>query len=59
MVEPGLKRGSAPQAQTLFEDLTPPKLAKSTLAKPTTGRDPGAGRPTKKERRQTDLLLGR
>lgn len=59
MVEPGIKRGSAPEAQTLFEDLTPPKPAKSTLARPTTGRDPGTGRPTKRERRETDHLLGR
>jgi ribosome-associated heat shock protein Hsp15 len=56
MVNPGAKRGSAPEAALLFEDLTPPA---DPIIKPPPGpadRDAGSGRPTKRERRQTDRL---
>ncbi|VAV91044.1 Ribosome-associated heat shock protein implicated in the recycling of the 50S subunit (S4 paralog) [hydrothermal vent metagenome] len=51
------RRGPAPEAQTLYEDLTPPpaviqEIKKSQVAR----RDRGAGRPTKAERRATDRL---
>lgn len=56
-----LRRGPASEAQALYEDLKPPAL-ESRLPAGTpdalTGirRDPGAGRPTKRERRALDRL---
>lgn len=51
------RRGPADSARSLYEDLTP---IESPLAEPEIGGRPaGAGRPTKRERRQTDRLLGR
>jgi len=52
---PGVRRGPAEEARTLYEDLTP--KAESAPAAPA-GREPGAGRPTKKERRAIDRLNG-
>jgi ribosome-associated heat shock protein Hsp15 len=44
-----------PRARALYEDRTPPELSiDSRLLKPV--RDRGAGRPTKRERRQLDRL---
>ena len=56
VINPGAKRGSAPEAALLFKDLTPPA---EPMIKPPPGpadRDAGSGRPTKRERRQTDRL---
>ncbi len=44
------RRGPAPEAQALYEDLEPPS-AEARLPKPAAVRTPGAGRPTKKDRR--------
>ena len=52
------RRGSADIARGLFEDLTPPAAPKPS-ASPSGRRDEGAGRPTKRERRETDRLRGR
>jgi ribosome-associated heat shock protein Hsp15 len=52
---PGERRGSATLARTLFEDLTPPEPPRTRLAPPPR-REPGAGRPTKRERRILDRL---
>jgi ribosome-associated heat shock protein Hsp15 len=53
-----IRRGGAPEARLLYEDLDPPQL-KPRSAEPTTAvRAEGAGRPTKRERRATDRLLG-
>jgi len=49
------RRGSATVACTLFEDLTPPEPPRMRLAPPPY-RAPGAGRPTKRERRTMDRL---
>lgn len=49
------RRGSATVARTLFEDLTPPEPPRVRLAPPPY-RPPGAGRPTKRERRTMDRL---
>ena len=49
------RRGSAEAASGLFDDLTPQKPAQST---PVAERGEGAGRPTKRERRETDRLQG-
>jgi len=49
------RRGSAEAARPLFEELTPavgPKPPSASV------RDEGSGRPTKRERRQIDRLLG-
>lgn len=51
----GERRGPAPVARTLFEELTPPEPPRARLASPPR-REPGAGRPTKRERRALDRL---
>ncbi len=51
----GERRGSAEAARKLFEDLTPPEPPRSRQAPPPF-REPGAGRPTKRERREIDRL---
>ncbi|MFQ0813420.1 RNA-binding protein [Brucella anthropi] len=60
IVAPGERRGPAPEAQLLYEDLTPPAPSVSAMSPEaaTPQRDSGAGRPTKKERRETDRLRG-
>jgi ribosome-associated heat shock protein Hsp15 len=56
VLDPGSRRGPSSEAATLYEDLSPPSQP-SVDSPPTFGqRDPGAGRPTKKERRDTDRL---
>jgi ribosome-associated heat shock protein Hsp15 len=52
----GTRRGPAPEAQALYEDLAPPTV-ETAMTLPVSGlREPGAGRPTKVERRATDRL---
>lgn len=59
IVDNGLRRGPAEEARSLYEDLSPQEtVAKTTL--PTAlvpVREAGSGRPTKKQRRQTDRLF--
>ncbi|MGH7326521.1 MAG: RNA-binding S4 domain-containing protein [Candidatus Rokuibacteriota bacterium] len=51
------RRGSGTAARGLWEDLTPPEPPR--LRKPAPPyRPPGAGRPTKRERRQIERLRG-
>jgi ribosome-associated heat shock protein Hsp15 len=55
----GERRGPATEARTLYKDLDPPAPRGPQMeAKPETPalRDPGAGRPTKKQRRAIDRL---
>lgn len=55
----GTRRGPASEAQGLYEDLSPPALPKAELSPYEAAiapRGDGAGRPTKKERRETDRL---
>ncbi|MCF6301843.1 MAG: RNA-binding S4 domain-containing protein [Devosiaceae bacterium] len=61
MIKPGTRRGPANEAQVLYEDLSPPAPPKKTYISknPRPTRDPGSGRPTKKQRRETDRLLQR
>ncbi len=54
----GSRRGPASEATTLYEDMSPPPLPHDPTLAPTVLRDQGTGRPTKKERRDTDRLLG-
>lgn len=59
IVDPGTRRGPASEAMTLYEDLSPPPLPKSDMSafeRAIGQRVPGSGRPTKKERRDTDRL---
>ncbi len=62
VVELGIRRGPAVEARTLYEDLEPPRPVKPVDRVPALAqarRDPGAGRPTKTERRAIDRLKGR
>lgn len=54
VVELGTRRGPASEAQLLYEDLSPPPVKKEPSQKPAKQavREEGAGRPTKKERRE-------
>lgn len=60
VLAPGARRGPAPEAQLLYEDLSPPPASTSAAlaGAATPQRESGAGRPTKKERRETDRLRG-
>ncbi|MBW4985743.1 RNA-binding S4 domain-containing protein [Mameliella sp. CS4] len=51
IVAPGERRGPAPEAQALYEDLDPPKPRER---EPQAPRYDGGGRPTKKDRRALD-----
>ncbi|MBI4255792.1 MAG: RNA-binding S4 domain-containing protein [Candidatus Rokubacteria bacterium] len=51
------RRGPAAAARALYEDLTPPEPPR-TRAAPPPYRPPGAGRPTKRERRDIQRLRG-
>jgi ribosome-associated heat shock protein Hsp15 len=60
LLDLGLRRGPAPEAQALYEDLSPPapkregqKGGANTVAGV---REPGSGRPTKQQRRALDRL---
>ena len=50
----GTRRGPAPEAQTLYEDLDPPQ-PKSKADIPNTPKFEGKGRPTGRDRRKLDL----
>ena len=56
IVDAGTRRGPPAEAQALYEDLSPPPLLRESRPLPLIERDAGSGRPTKKERRDTDRL---
>ncbi|MEK9672532.1 MAG: RNA-binding S4 domain-containing protein [Rhodospirillaceae bacterium] len=63
VIQLGQRRGPAAEAQALYEDLSPPDTPKGDEADglpgtPDAQRDPCAGRPIKRERRETDKLRG-
>ncbi|AKR57203.1 RNA-binding protein S4 [Devosia sp. H5989] len=58
ILDAGERRGPATEAAQLYEDLSPPPLPRADRVAPVAERDAGAGRPTKKERRETDRLKG-
>jgi ribosome-associated heat shock protein Hsp15 len=61
VLDAGSRRGPAEEARKLYEDLSPPSEA--TGEAPADALQPlrevGSGRPTKRERRETDRLRGR
>jgi ribosome-associated heat shock protein Hsp15 len=60
VVAPGTRRGPAEEARLLYEDLSPaPAGAGAPPDAIPAVRDISSGRPTKKERRQTDRLRER
>lgn len=61
IVDTGTRRGPAAEARALYEDLTPelPKVAKELRPAKVGKREPGSGRPTKRERRLTDRFRDR
>ncbi|NQV55650.1 MAG: RNA-binding S4 domain-containing protein [Rhodospirillales bacterium] len=63
ILELGTRRGPAAEAQALYEDLQPPTQkpedGEAAVAPGPAMRDPGAGRPTKSDRRAIDRLMGR
>lgn len=59
VLAPGERRGPASEAQTLYEDITPqPRQEEDAPKQPAAParREPGTGRPTKRERRKMDRL---
>lgn len=59
ILDAGTRRGPATEAQGLYEDISPPSLPRaerSPYEAAIAERPIGAGRPTKKERRDTDAL---
>jgi ribosome-associated heat shock protein Hsp15 len=54
------RRGGAPDAQALYEDLSPPPAPREQPEKDAVAsREPGSGRPTKQERRALDKMRQR
>ncbi|HXV31026.1 MAG TPA: RNA-binding S4 domain-containing protein [Sinorhizobium sp.] len=53
---PGTRRGPYEEARLLYEDLTPPASSERLTPFEQATRERGAGRPTKRERRETDRL---
>ena len=61
IIDPGTRRGPASEAQGLYEDISPPAPPRAALSPYDAAiakRPMGSGRPTKKDRRDTDRLRG-
>ena len=60
VLDAGKRRGPAEEARLLYEDLSPPPVPKgdAPLDAMVPRRTAGSGRPTKRERRETDRLRG-
>ncbi len=57
VVAPGSRRGPPAEARLLYEDLSPPARPEAApAAAAAAAREPGAGRPTKRDRRAIDGL---
>lgn len=58
VLKTGTRRGPAPEAQSLYEDLSPvvANADRPYVPGAPAQREPGSGRPTKKERRATNLF---
>jgi ribosome-associated heat shock protein Hsp15 len=56
--KPGERRGPYEEARLLYEDISPPPEPRDTfLNLASARREPGAGRPTKRDRRLLDRLM--
>ena len=58
ILDTGTRRGPASEAQTLYEDRTPPPPPAAEEEPEVAPREAGAGRPTKRERRQIARFTG-
>lgn len=59
IIDCGSRRGPAPEAAMLYEDMSPPPTPRAEMSPYDAAiaeRPMGSGRPTKKERRETDKL---
>lgn len=56
ILDAGSRRGPASEAALLYEDLSPPPVPREAALPVHAEREPGSGRPTKKQRRDTDRL---
>ena len=52
------RRGDAEAGRALYDDMTPPPSPSSDESPKVAARDPGAGRPTKRDRRAIDRWRG-
>ncbi len=61
VLDGGVRRGPAEEARKLYEDISPPPAEKGSAPADAIAplREIGSGRPTKRERRETDRLRGR
>ena len=61
VLDAGVRRGPAEEARKLYEDMSPPPAAKGEAPADAIAplRETGSGRPTKRERSETDRLRGR
>jgi len=59
VIDLGSRRGPAPEAAGLYEDLAPPEenVASQAREPAVAQREPGSGRPTKAERRARDHFI--
>lgn len=55
----GERRGPAPEAQALYEEVAPPERLHDPVMAPTPVRPAGSGRPTKRDRRALEALRRR
>ncbi|HBF29385.1 RNA-binding S4 domain-containing protein [Rhizobium sp.] len=56
--KPGERRGPYEEARLLYEDISPPPDPGDQFTNPTAARrEPGSGRPTKRDRRLLDRLM--
>jgi ribosome-associated heat shock protein Hsp15 len=53
------RRGGAPEAAHLYEDLSPPQVRPEPQPRSGLTREKGAGRPTKRDLRHINLIRGR
>ncbi len=58
IVTPGIRRGPAPEARELYDDLAPPLPRAARDAVPQVPKFEGKGRPTKRDRRRMDQTRG-